>query len=169
MELKKMTRMSLLLALSVVLSLIESVIPIFNGMIPFLNFGLDNTIILFVLYHGTLKDALYLSLLRVILIGILRTGLFSISFFFSLSGALFSILTMYLAKHFTKLSMVGVSIVGSLFHSIGQILIAIVIVQERAMIAYLPFILMFSIPTGIFVGMISKQLVKRFHFYLNTE
>ncbi len=163
METKKFTRLSLLLALSVVLNLIESMLPIFSGVIPGLKLGLANIIILFVLYNYSFKDAMYLSILRVFLVGILRTGLFSVSFFFSLGGAILSIIAMYLIKKFTKLSIIGISIVGSFFHSLGQILVACFMVEMTSMIYYLPLLLLFSIPTGIITGIITKELLKNFN------
>src|SRR5574344_1024195 len=108
MKTKDFTRLSLLLALSVVLNLIESVIPIFNGIIPGLKIGLANIVVLFVLYEYSFKDALYISILRVFLVGILRTGLFSISFYFSLGGAILSTIMMFIFKRFTKLSIIGI-------------------------------------------------------------
>ena len=165
MEMKKFTRISMLLALSVVLNIIESIIPVFSGMIPGLKIGLANIVVLFVLYQYDFKDALYVSILRVIIVGILRTGLFSISFFFSLGGSLLSVITMYILKKLTKLSIIGVSISGSISHSVGQILVAILLINKASMIYYLPFLLLFSIPTGIFTGIISKELVKYFKTY----
>lgn len=159
MELKKITRLSMLLALSIVLSLVESVIPLFSGIIPGLKLGLANTVVLTVLYLYSFKDAIYLSLLRVILIGILRTGLFSIPFLFSLGGASLSIIIMSIFKK-TKLSIVGVSVLGSIFHSIGQIIVAFLILNNNTMFYYLPFLLIFSIPTGVITGLISKELIK---------
>ena len=98
MKLKKLVRLSMLISLSVVISIIESYIPILNNIVPGLRLGLSNIIILFVLYKYNFKDSLYVSIVRVILVGLLRTGLFSISFWFSLSGAIFSIVFMYIAK-----------------------------------------------------------------------
>lgn len=155
---KKFTRLTMLLALSVVLNIIESFIPLFNGNIPGLKLGLANIIILIVLYMFSFKDALYVSLLRILLVGILRTGLFSMTFFFSLGGALFSLCSMFIAKK-TKLSIIGVSIVGSIFHSIGQILVAILIIKNTYIIYYVPWLLLFSIPTGILVGFTSKTIL----------
>lgn len=155
---KKFTRLTMLLALSVVLNIIESFIPLFNGNIPGLKLGLANIIILIVLYMFSFKDALYVSLLRILLVGILRTGLFSMTFFFSLGGAILSLCSMFIAKK-TKLSIIGVSIVGSIFHSVGQILIAILIVKNTYIIYYVPWLLLFSIPTGILVGFTSKTIL----------
>lgn len=159
MDIKKFTRLSLLLGLSVVLSIIESFIPIFNGYIPGIKIGLANIVILFVLYKFSFKDALYISILRVILVGITRTGLFSTIFLFSLSGAILSIIFMYISKNYLKLSIIGTSIIGSIFHSIGQIIMAILLMNTINMIYYLPWILLFSLPTGLFTGIISKKLI----------
>ena len=137
MTIKKISKLSMLLSISVVLSLIESFIPIFNGIIPGIKLGLANIVVLYALYKYSFKEAFYLSLMRVLLVGILRTGLFSITFFFSLSGAIISLIFMYLVKKYTKLSIVGVSIVGAIFHSIGQIIIAIIFLSNINIIYYL--------------------------------
>ena len=155
---KKFMRLVMLLSFSIVLSIIESFIPLFNGYVPGLKLGLANIIIVMVLYKYEFKDVLFVSILRVFVVAILRTGLFSINFFFSLFGALFSCLSMFLFKK-TKLSMIGVSIIGSIFHSLGQILVAIIILRNNNMIYYLPWLLLFSIPTGLFVGFISKKML----------
>ena len=148
----------MLLSFSIVLSILESFIPLFNGYIPGLKLGLANIIVLIVLYKYDTKDVFFVSILRVIVVGLMRTGLFSINFFFSLSGALFSCSSMILFKK-TKLSMIGVSIIGSIFHSVGQIIIAILFLNNDKMIYYLPWLLLFSIPTGLFVGYVSKKLL----------
>lgn len=162
MEMKKFTRLSLLLALSIVLNIIESVIPLFNGYIPGLKLGLANIVILFVLYCYSFKDALYVSLLRVVLVGITRTGLFSVAFFFSLGGAFLSIIMMSLFKKMTNLSVIGISIIGSISHSIGQIIMAIILIKSNLMVMYLPWLLLFSIPTGIVTGKIALKMLENF-------
>ena len=149
----------MLISLSVVISIIESYIPLLNNIIPGLKLGISNVIILFVLYKYTFKDSLYVSIVRVFLTGLLRTGLFSITFFFSLSGAIFSIIFMYVAKKIKIFSVIGVSIIGSIFHSLGQILIAIIILDNNNIIYYLPYLLIFSIPTGIITGLITKKIL----------
>lgn len=159
MDLKKMTKLSMLISLSVVISIIESYIPIFNNIIPGLRLGLSNVIILYVLYKYSFKESIYVSLVRVLLVGLLRTGLFSITFFFSLSGAILSIISMYIVKKIKLLSIIGVSIVGSITHSIGQILIAILLLKNNTIIYYLPYLLIFSIPTGILTGIITKKVL----------
>lgn len=160
MNTKKIAKISMLLSISVVLGLLESMIPIFNGIIPGIKLGLANIVIVYAIYKFSFKDALYISILRVILIGLLRTGLFSITFFFSLSGAIISLIFMYLVKKYTKLSIVGVSIVGAIFHSVGQIIIAIIFLSNINIIYYLPILLFSSVITGIIVGLCADKIVK---------
>lgn len=160
MELKQFTRLSMLLALSIVLSIIESMIPLLNGiMIPGLKLGLANIIVVFVLYVYGIKEALYVSLLRILLVGLLRTGLFNITFFFSLSGAIISLLFMFVIKKF-PFSILGVSVVGSLGHSLGQIIAAIIFLNNVNLLYYLPWLLLFSIPTGICIGLLANKLIE---------
>lgn len=162
MDTKKIAKLSMLLSISVVLALIESFIPIFSGIAPGIKLGLANIVIVFSIYYLSIKDAIYISVLRVILMGILRTGLFSISFFFSLSGALLSIIFMYLAKNTTKMSVVGVSVIGAIGHSVGQILIAVLFLSNINIFYYLPILLISSVITGIIVGIISSKIIDRY-------
>lgn len=158
MEIRKFTRLSMLLALSVVLNIIENFIPVFNGSIPGLKLGLANVIVLIVLYSYSFKDGLYISILRVFLVGILRSGLFSVIFFFSLGGSILSVIVMGILKK-TKLSIIGVSVLGSISHCIGQILIAVLLIKNVYIVYYVPWLLLFSIPTGILTGYISKYSI----------
>lgn len=169
MEIKKFTRLSLLLALSVALNIIESYLPFLNGIIPGLKLGLANIVSLFVLYQFGVQDCLYISVLRVFLVGILRTGIFSLAFFFSFAGSIFSVIAMFFGKKIGRLSIIGVSVLGSIFHSIGQVVMAILLLQMNSMIYYLPWLLLFSIPTGIFVGIVCKPLIKYYDNHLLLE
>lgn len=163
MDIRKLTRLSMLLALSVVLSIIESMIPVISGMAPGIKLGLANAVIIFVIYMYSFKDAIYVSVLRVVLVGILRSGLFNITFFFSLSGALLSIIFMILFKKYSKLSVVGVSVIGAISHSVGQIIIAILFLSNINIIYYLPYLLVLSIPTGVIVGTCAEQVLKYYN------
>lgn len=152
---KKEIRLSMLLSTSIILNILESLIPIFN--FPGIRIGLANTITLIVLYTYGSKDAIYISILRVLLVGILRTGLFSIAFYFSLFGSIFSIISMIIFKK-TKLSIIGVSIVGSIMHNVGQITAALFLINTN-LIYYMPILLITSIITGTIIGFISKELL----------
>ena len=87
---KKTTRISVLIALAATLGIVESLIPIYNGMIPGVKLGLANIAILLTLYEYGVKEAMFVSLLRVFLIGMIRTGLFNSIFLFSLQPLMIS-------------------------------------------------------------------------------
>ena len=157
MRTKDITVIAILTSLAVVISIIESYFTFLTDFIPGLKLGLANIVIIYALYKYNFKVAFLISIVRVFIVALLRTG-FGINFLFSLVGAIFSIIAMILIKK-TKLSIIGVSIIGSIFHSIGQVLIGIIILSNSNIMYYLPYLLIFSIPTGIIVGLISKKLL----------
>ena len=157
MKTRELTKIAILTSICVVISIIESYFTFIGDIIPGLKLGLANIVIIFALYKCGFKTALLVSLIRVLIVAILRTG-FGINFFFSLSGALFSIIAMTILMK-TKLSIIGVSIIGSIFHSIGQVLIGIIMLDNYNVIYYLPYLLIFSIPTGIIIGIITKKII----------
>ena len=164
MKTKDITKIAILTSICVVISIIESYFTFIGDIIPGLKLGLANIVIIFTLYEYNFKTAIAVSLVRVLIVALLRTG-FGINFFFSLSGAIFSIIAMYLLKK-TKLSVVGVSIIGSLFHSIGQVLVGVLFLNNYNVMYYLPYLLIFSIPTGIVIGIITKKMLDSASKYL---
>lgn len=162
MEIRKITRLSILLSLSIVLSIIESLVPIFNGIIPGLKIGLANIAIMVTLYIYGIKEAIFISIARIFIVGMLRTGLFNITFLFSLGGALLSLLIMFLFKKINVFSIIGISILGSIAHTIGQILVAFLFVKNINILYYLPILILFATPTGLIIGKISQQIISNF-------
>lgn len=158
MKTKSITTISVLTAICVVISIIESYFTFVGNIIPGLKLGLANIVIIFALYKYNFKTAIIISLVRVLIVALIRTG-FGLNFFFSLVGAIFSIISMVLVKK-THLSVIGVSVIGSIFHSIGQVLVGIIMLDNYNVIYYLPYLLLFSIPTGILIGIISKRMFK---------
>ena len=157
MKTKTITMVGILAAISVVISNIESYFPFIGSVIPGLKLGLANIVVVFVLYKYNFKTAICVSLVRVLIVALIRTGF--VPFLFSLTGAIFSIVIMAILKK-TKLSVIGVSVIGSVFHSIGQVLIGMVSLGNYNVIYYLPYLLLFSVPTGILVGIVAKRLLK---------
>ena len=158
MKTKDITTVGILTSVSVVISIVESYFDFIGNIIPGLKLGLANIVILYALYKYNFKISIGISLIRIFIVALIRTG-FGINFFFSLVGAIFSVLSMWLVKK-TKLSIVGVSIMGSVCHSIGQVLVGIIILDNYNILYYLPYLLVFSIPTGILIGLITKKLIK---------
>ena len=158
MKTRDITIIGILASISIAISIIESYFTFIGNIVQGLKLGLSNIVILFALYKYDFKTAIGVSLIRVLIVALVRTG-FGINFFFSLVGAIFSIVAMNLVKK-TKLSIIGVSLVGSIFHSIGHVLVGIFILDNYNILYYLPYLLLFSIPTGIFIGIIARRLLK---------
>lgn len=145
-------------ALALLFSYIESLIPFHIG-IPGVKLGLANLIIVVVLYKTEYKQAYLLSVTRVILAGFLFGNLFSI--LYSLAGGLLSLSMMILAKRKDGYSVIGVSVIGGVFHNVGQILMAMLVTESWKLIYYLPVLLLFGVLTGIVIGVVSKEMLKR--------
>ncbi len=159
MQVKKMTHMAMYASLAVVLSIFESFIPFFDGYtILGMKLGLANIVILYVLYTYSFKEAFCIALLKVFIVALCRTGLFSFSFYFSLLGSVFSVSAMGFVKRINIFSILGVSIVGSFTHCLGQLFIAYFLLDIH-LLSYLPFVLLLSVPTGILTGSMSKKLL----------
>ena len=157
MKTRDITKIAILTSICVVISILESLFTFIGDIVPGLKLGLANIVIIFALYEYDFKTAFLVSIIRVLIVALLRTG-FGINFFFSLSGAIFSIIFMYIFKK-TRLSIIGVSIIGSVFHSIGQVLVGMLLLDNYNVIYYLPYLLLFSIPTGIVIGIISRKMI----------
>lgn len=118
---KRVAKCGLLIALAMVFSYVEVLIP-FNFGIPGIKLGLANLIVVVGFYSMKTTDVIAVSLVRIFLSGLLFGNLMSI--LYSLSGGILSIIVMLLLKRLHRFSIVGVSIAGGVFHNIGQIIVA---------------------------------------------
>jgi heptaprenyl diphosphate synthase len=84
------------------------------------------------------------------------------SIIYSLTGGILSFLAMYIVMKLfgTSLSLVSISIVGSVFHNLGQLGIAMLILSNAKLAILLPYLFIIAIPTGLFVGLVSNYLLK---------
>lgn len=148
-------------ALALIFSYIESLIP-FDFGIPGVKLGLANLIIVFALYKLNLKDVYLLSLVRVLLSGALFGNYFSIVY--SLAGGLLSLSVMAFLKHREGYSILGTSMAGGVFHNVGQILVAMILVETFSVIYYLPVLLLAGLVTGALIGVVAGEVLKRVTF-----
>lgn len=155
-----------MISISIVLSILESMISISLFIIPGVKLGLANIITLIVLYIYGEKEAFIVVVIRILLVALISPFSTLISFSLSISGGFFAIISMILLKKVKSLSIISVSIMGALMHMVGQIGMAIFILDTPTLIFYLPYMILLSIPTGIFTGMIGKRLVYIFEHQL---
>ncbi len=149
--------LSLLLSLSMVLSYLESLIPVFIA-VPGVKLGLANAVSLFALYKLGARYAIPISLLRVLLSSLLFGSVMSLAF--SLAGAALSLLSMIILQKVNPLSEVGVSIVGAVCHNLGQIVVAAALLST-SLIYYLGVLIISGVVSGILIGLLTSYLVKR--------
>jgi heptaprenyl diphosphate synthase len=64
-----------------------------------------------------------------------------------------------LFKHLPGFTIISVSVMGSLGHAVGQILMAIFLLNTEEIVFILPILIAISIPSGIFTGMVARKLL----------
>lgn len=155
----KIARLSIFLALGIVLNIIESMIPI-PIPIPGVRLGLANTMGLIVLFFYSPKEYVAIGFLRVFFVALLRTGLGSISSLVSFSGWFISSLITLIIYYFKKASIYGLSVTSSLFHQVGQLIMIMIIYESISIINYLPVLLITGAISGVLVAFISSRVLK---------
>ena len=158
METRKIARMGLLVALSMILSYVESLIPAFVA-VPGVKVGLANIVVIFALYTLGPIEALIVSLLRVILSSFLFGSVLSL--LYSISGALLSLGGMILMKKLKIFSTTVVSVTGGVLHNVGQILVACLVLETDVLLYYLPVLILSGVITGAVIGIIASLVIKR--------
>lgn len=145
-------------ALALIFSYVEMLIPIQFG-IPGVKLGLANLIIVIALYRMKLSEVYLLSIVRVLLAGFIFGNYFSI--IYSLAGGILSLTVMALLRKKGGFSVIGVSIAGGVFHNIGQLIVASVIVETFGVMYYVPVLLIAGLVTGLLIGIASDGMLKR--------
>ena len=145
-------------SLALILSYVELPIPINFG-IPGMKLGLANLLVVILLYKGCPRDALLLSVIRILLSGLIFGNMFSI--FYSLGGGLLSLAVMVFLKKTGQFTVAGISIGGGASHNVGQLLVAMFVVQTYQVGYYLPVLLIAGVITGAVIGILSAEVLKR--------
>lgn len=147
-ETKRITRMGMLTALSLLLSYVETLLPSFFT-VPGIKLGLANTAVVFALYTLSVRDAFFISIMRVVISCVLFGNVLSL--LYSFSGAAMSFIVMAVMKKL-KLSVCAVSITGGIVHNCTQLLVAMLVIGSTALEYYLPFLLVSGALTGFAIG-----------------
>lgn len=156
MKTKKIALLAMCVALSMILSYAESLLP--SPGVPGVKLGLANLVVIFALYKLGWGEAAGISLLRVFLVSLLFGH--AASLMYSAAGAVLSLAGMILLKRTDKLSCVAVSVIGGVLHNIGQILMAWLLMGPNV-VYYLPVLILSGTAAGIAIGVVSALIVKR--------
>ena len=157
MKSARITYIAVLSALAVVFGYIESLFPLPIA-IPGIKLGISNIVILFALMKMNKSDAFFILIIKVLVCSLLFSGINSL--FYSFSGGIMSFLAMILALKL-GLSIIGASMAGGVFHNLGQILMASVILGSFSAFYYLPVLLLSGLIVGGIVGLLCKTVISR--------
>ena len=156
---RRIALIGLLSALALLLSYVEFLLPPVFAALPGIKIGLPNVVILYVLYSLGVKYAVLVSFVRIALSSLLFGNV--TTFAYSIAGAILSLLLMVLLKKSDRLSEVGVSVAGGIAHNIGQILVAMVLLDTPQIAFYLLILSVTGTIAGIFVGLCGVFLLRR--------
>ena len=159
MKTKKVAMLGLTIALAMIMSYIEALVPL-SFAVPGIKMGLANIVIIFVLYKIGTKEAILVSLIRVILVSLLFSNVMAMAY--SIAGALLSLSVMWLLKKTDRFSFVGVSIAGGIMHNVGQIIMAVILLGTEQIALYLPVLIITGTVTGVVIGIVSGLVINRF-------
>jgi len=163
---KNVSRLAMFLSLAILLNYLENFIPVIIP-IPGVKLGLANTMNLIVLYFFGRKNYFMIGFLRVLLICLMFNGLFTNSFYLSMSGFLLSSIMVLILNLIPSLSIFSLSVVSAMFHGIGQIICSVFLFAIPGMgpnvyfFSYLPILVVSGIITGIAIAFISKFTINR--------
>lgn len=156
---QKVALLGLCTAAALVLSYVELLLPPLFIAVPGIKLGLPNILIIFVLYRLGLRSAATVSTVRIALVALLFGNTMTLAY--SLAGAVLSLAVMAFLKQMNFLSTVGVSVAGGVFHNVGQILMAMLLLGTAELGYYLIILTFTGTVSGILVGLCGGMMVKR--------
>ena len=154
---KRLVLLAMLTAVAMILSYVESLLPSVG--IPGVKMGLANIAVIFALFRIGWKEAAALSLVRVVLVSLLFGSVGAM--LYSLAGAVLSLAVMALLRRIDRFSTVGISVAGGVAHNAGQILMAMLILQTKQLLGYLPVLAVSGIAGGVLTGLAAALLIRR--------
>ena len=157
MKTKKITVLALLTTAAMILSYLESLLP--SIAVPGVKMGLANIAVIFALYRLGFREALAVSLIRVAMVSTLFGSLGAL--LYSLAGACLSLVVMAVLRKLDRFSETGVSVAGGVGHNLGQVLMAMLLLDTARLIWYLPVLIVTGTAGGILTGLTAAMLIRR--------
>ena len=155
---EKVAFCGVLTALAVILSYVETLVPINLG-VPGIKPGFANIVAVFILFSYGFGAAITVNILRVVIIAAMFGS--PASALYALSGAIVSLIVMALLKKAGRFSVTGVSMAGGVMHNAAQLAVAMAVTKTPLIVSYLPALIAAGMVTGIVIGIISQLLLRR--------
>ncbi len=153
----KIALRAMLVAVAFVLAWLEAQVPALIA-VPGVKLGLTNLVVLIALYKLSWKDALVINLIRIVLVGFTFGNIFSLMY--SISGGLISGIGMIVLKEVVHARLVSVSITGALLHNLGQLIVAMIVLDTSSLFYYLVVLWIAGAVAGTLLGLICVPIVK---------
>ena len=159
MDVKKLTRLAMLTAFALIIFTVELQLPTLAP-VPGMKLGLANIITVYAVYSFSAGETAMIVVVRVLLGSLIAGNM--VSLVYSLAGGLLCLAGMLLLRRVIDKKHIWVcSILGAVLHNIGQTAAAIVMMQTKTVIAYLPFLLVSGCIAGALTGMAAQLVVSR--------
>lgn len=159
MKTEEIAYVSVLTALGIIFSYLESLLPIFTA-VPGIKLGLANIVTLYALYTFGFKQAFIISILRIVVVSFLFGSVLTL--LYSTAGGLLSLLGMFFLKKTKLLSITAVSIIGAILHNLAQFALSCIILKTFALKYYLIAMLFFAVVSGTVIGILSSKIIHCF-------
>jgi heptaprenyl diphosphate synthase len=156
---KKIAFLGLCTSVALVLAYVESLLPPLFAAVPGIKLGLPNIALIFLLYRFGVKEAAAVSFVRMVAVALLFGN--PMTFAYSLAGGFLSLTAMAILRKLDFLSVVGVSVAGGVLHNVGQILMAMLLLDTAELGYYLIVLTVTGTISGVFVGLSGAFGVKR--------
>ena len=157
---RKTAFLGIFTSVALILAYVEAILPPIMTAVPGIKMGLPNLILIFILYRFGVKDAAIVSGIRLVIVALLFGNF--MTFAYSLAGAVLSMAVMVLLKRSEKFSTVGVSIAGAVTHNLGQVLVAIFLLDTMQIGYYMLVLAVTGSIAGVCIGVGGNILIRRF-------
>ncbi len=155
MKIKSVAYCAMLTALAMIFGYVEALVPFHFGL-PGVKLGVANIVIVLALYQLPVGQVFAIQVMRIVLVSFLFGNVSMM--LYSLAGGILSLLIMLLLKKTNWFSITGISIVGGVSHNLGQLAVALLVVQNLRITFYLPVLLIAGLVTGCLIGMLAYKL-----------
>ena len=156
---KKTAFLGIITSVALILAYVEAILPPLYAAVPGVKVGLPNLVIIFILYRFGIKEAAMVSGIRLLIVALLFGNVMTLAY--STAGAVLSLLVMSLLKKTDSFSTVGVSIAGAVSHNLGQIAVAIFLLESTQIGYYMIILAVTGTVAGIFIGIAGNAILKR--------
>lgn len=156
---KNIALLGMFTAVALIFAYVEALLPPVLPAVPGIKMGLPNIVIIFLLYRKGPLAAACVSLIRIFLVSLLFGNV--VSMLYSLAGGVLSLLVMIILRHLKFMSEVGVSVGGAVMHNVGQILMAMFLLETSELSYYLVVLTVTGVVSGIIIGLIGNLLIQK--------